>query len=192
MNWFFFLNLICSIFSVYVKSHSKFISFLNSLITVTFCILFAGTLYVMYGEEYDMLPELPFEKPAAFQIFESDSKINPAMSEQLRMKFFECQLSTVNDFINENLGKILTKQVAALFSWTGNQGTVPVSKFNTMKILIGLFNNYIAQIMKWAQLILIFLLECARTICGSNPRKTVPIIKQWFSNAKDATKQKKT
>lgn len=93
-------------------------------------------MYMMYDDEY--LPELPIDKPATFQILESDCKINAALAEQLRFKFFECQNASIEAFITANLSRLLSVSAASVFSWNGNQGTIPVMKFKTMKILIGL------------------------------------------------------
>lgn len=94
-------------------------------------------MYLVYGDDFELLPAFPIDKPANFQILESDCKMNAQMCEQLQEKFFECQNSSIDVFIAENLSKILTDQVAALFSWNGAQGTVPVAKFKVMKVLIG-------------------------------------------------------
>lgn len=103
-------------------------------------IIFAASDYVVvYGDEDYLLPEFPLDKPAAFQILESDCKMNETMMEQLRYKFYECESTNVHVFINENLSKILTEKAASVFSWTGNQGNIPVMKFITMKILMGSF-----------------------------------------------------
>lgn len=92
---------------------------------------------IVFGDDDYLLPEFPLDKPAAFQILESDCKINESMLEQLRFKFFECDHSDANTFITENLNKMLTEKAASVFSWTGNQGNIPVMKFATMKLLIG-------------------------------------------------------
>lgn len=84
-----------------------------------------------------MLPEFPLSQPAQFQILESDCKINESLVEHLRYKFFECQNTNVDEFINENLSKILTPMAASVFSWSGTQGNIPLIKFKSMKVLIG-------------------------------------------------------
>lgn len=83
------------------------------------------------------LPEFPLKTPAAFQIFESDCKINPTLVEQLQDEFFDCQNSNGEEFIIENLNNMLTRTAASVFSWSGTQGNIPLMKFKSMKVLIG-------------------------------------------------------
>lgn len=96
-----------------------------------------SAVYMVYGEDEYLLPEFPIDKPATFQILESDCKINASLAEHLRFKYFECQNASVEAFVTENLSKLLSVSAASVFSWNGNQGTIPVMKFKTMKILIG-------------------------------------------------------
>lgn len=96
--------------------------------------------YVVYGDEEYELPEFPLEKPADFQIFESDCKLYPALLEQLRSMFYECETSDINTFITENMNRLLTRKAAIVYSWNGNQGNIPVMKFVTMKVLMGSFD----------------------------------------------------
>lgn len=91
--------------------------------------------YVCFEEH--LLPVFPLKTPAAFQILESDCKINPALVEQLRFRFLECQINNAEEFINENLNNLLTRMAASVFSWTGTQGNIPLVKFKSMKVLIG-------------------------------------------------------
>lgn len=91
--------------------------------------------YICFEE--NLLPAFPLTSPAAFQILESDCKLNPALMEQLRERFFECQNNNAEEFINENLNNMLTRTAATVFSWTGLQGTFPLSKFKCMNLLIG-------------------------------------------------------
>lgn len=102
-----------------------------------YCIFPGGNEeYVCYEE--NLLPEFPLATPAAFQIFESDCKINSNLIEQLRYKFYECNNTNAEEFINENLNRMLTRAAAAVYSWSGTQGNIPLAKFKCMKILIGL------------------------------------------------------
>lgn len=91
--------------------------------------------YICYEES--LLPAFPFNLPAAFQIFESDCKMNTALMDQLRDRYFECQNNNAEEFINENLANMLTRMAASAFSWAGKQGTFPLSKFKSMNLLIG-------------------------------------------------------
>lgn len=95
---------------------------------------------MVYGDEEYELPDLPLEKPADFQILESDCKLYPSLLEQLRNMFFECETSDTNVFITENLNRLLTRNAAIVYSWNGNQGNIPVMKFVTMKVLMGSFD----------------------------------------------------
>lgn len=104
-----------------------------------FSILDGNDEYLSY--EDNLLPEFPFTQPAAFQIFESDCKINPTLVDQLRYKYFECHNTNAEEFINENLSMMLTRTAASVYSWSGTQGNHPLSKFKTMKVLIGLFQS---------------------------------------------------
>lgn len=99
--------------------------------------IFPGTNdeYICY--EDSLLPEFPLAQPAQFQIFESDCKINESLVEQLRYKFFECQNTNADEFISENLNKMLMRSAASVFSWSGTQGNIPLVKFRSMKVLIG-------------------------------------------------------
>lgn len=100
-----------------------------------------NTEFVLYGtDDDDLLPDLPLDKPAAFQILESDCKMNSMLAEQLRYKYMSCAQVDLDAFISENLEETLTVGAAALFSWTGKQGTISIMKFKTIKILIGLFS----------------------------------------------------
>lgn len=92
--------------------------------------------YVDYVEE-NLLPAFPINSPAAFQILESDCKINPTILEQLRTRFYECQNNNAEEFINENLNNLVTRSAALVFSWTGTQGNIPLVKWKSMKVLIG-------------------------------------------------------
>lgn len=84
-----------------------------------------------------MLPALPLRKPAEFQIFESDCKINATLVAQLKQTFFEMQANDMETFVAENLEKLLTYETASVYSWNGQQGYIPVMRFRTMKSLIG-------------------------------------------------------
>lgn len=101
----------------------------------------------MYEE--NLLPEFPLAQPAEFQIFESDCKINPSLIEQLRYRFFENENTNADEFITENLNKMLTRTAASVFSWTGTQGNIPLVKFRCMKALIGSFERQIPQTIKF-------------------------------------------
>ncbi|XP_031625134.1 modifier of mdg4-like isoform X8 [Contarinia nasturtii] len=116
--------------------------------------------YLCYEE--NLLPEFPFTQPAAFQIFESDCKINPSLVEQLRYKFSDYQNTNAEEFINENLSQMLTRTAASVYSWAGTQGYHPLSKFKSMKVLI----------------------ECATEICGIATKDATAIIRDWFNNIK--------
>lgn len=104
-----------------------------------------NTEFVLYTEEDDdLLPAFPLEKPAAFQILESDCKMSEALGEQLRFKYMSCAHSDLDAFIGENLDEMLTAGAAAIFSWTGKQGTISIMKFKTIEILIGLWSSVMA------------------------------------------------
>lgn len=112
--------------------------FKRSKIRVTNSIVFflgGNDEYLCY--EDNLLPEFPLAQPAAFQIFESDCKLNSILIEQLRFKFFECHNTNAEEFINENLNMMLTRTAASVFSWSGTQGNIPLGKFKSMKVLIG-------------------------------------------------------
>lgn len=84
-----------------------------------------------------MLPTFPIARPADFQIFESDCKINPILVAALKQKFFETQSLDMEAFVVNNLEKMLTYDTASLYSWNGQQGYLPVMHFRIMKTLIG-------------------------------------------------------
>lgn len=85
------------------------------------------------------MPDFPLSTPALFQIFESDCKIHSTLIEQLRDRFYENQNTNADEFITENLNKMLTRTAASVFSWSGTQGNIPLVKFRCMKALIGSF-----------------------------------------------------
>lgn len=90
-----------------------------------------------YVFEENLLPDFPLSTPAAFQIFESDCKLNYALMDQLSFKFFENPNTNAEEFINENLNMMLTPMAASVYSWSGTQGYHPLAKFKCMKVLIG-------------------------------------------------------
>lgn len=94
--------------------------------------------YLEYEDDTDRLPEFPLKKPSAFQIFESDCKLNPMLISQLKMKFIELSAASVDEFISRNLANILTDVAASVYSWNGQQGNIAIMKFRTIKVLIGL------------------------------------------------------
>lgn len=101
-------------------------------------LLYAGD-YIIYGTDEDyLLPDFPLDKPAAFQILESDCKMNATLADQLREKYMRCPHDEVDRFVSENLADTLTAEAAAVFSWSGKQGTISVMKFKIIKILIGI------------------------------------------------------
>lgn len=97
--------------------------------------------YVVYGDDEFELPDFPLEKPADFQIFESDCKLYPSLLEQLRSMYYECETSDTIAFITGNLNRLLSRNAAIVYSWNGNQGNIPVRKFVTMKVLMGSFDQ---------------------------------------------------
>lgn len=130
--------------------------------------------YVVYGDEDYLLPDFPLDKPAAFQILESDCKLNESMLEQLRFKFYECENTNANAFIMENLNKILTEKAASVFSWTGNQGNIPVMRFTTMKLLTGSCDYIVLMIFGifFGLLTICYLFQIVHELCVElRPRK---------------------
>lgn len=103
--------------------------------------IFHSGVQAEYIEEFvddvDILPVFPIARPAEFQIFESDCRINSMLITQLKQKFFETPAIEMETFVVNNLEKMLTNETASLFSWNGQQGYLPVMHFRTMKTLIG-------------------------------------------------------
>lgn len=84
-----------------------------------------------------MLPPFPLAELAGFQILEADCKINPALVTQLKQRFSETPGIEMSAFVVNNLEKMLTYEMASLYSWNGQQGYLPLMRFRTMQTLIG-------------------------------------------------------
>lgn len=133
--------------------------------------------YVIYflgaNEEYMcfeeiLLPAFPLRTPSAFQILESDCKINPALVEQLRSRFFECQNNNAEEYINENLNNMLTTYAASVFSWSGAQGNIPLVKFKSMNVLIGWWNFLQIKFLSFDDHCFYFLFNCTISVFFSS------------------------
>lgn len=132
-----------------------------------------------YIFEENLLPDFPLSTPAAFQIFESDCKLNYALMDQLSFKFFENPNTNAEEFINENLNMMLTPMAASVYSWSGTQGYHPLSKFKCMKVLIG--TKHIHKANHSIELIfcsacLLYLLQNVPIRCVEYRQKMPPLL----------------